>query len=239
MQQYFGVKKDGKKLILNSEDFNHIKNVMRMKENDKVIVNYDGISYICSLNKDLLSCEINSVFKQSNNKGRIIAYVPLLQEEKMSLVLQKGTELGVDEFVVVYFEHCKFKLPKKDYEKKLLRWNKIVKEASEQSYRVNKVIVREIIGTDQIVLNTNVNVLCSLVKNNVKHISDILNTKNCNDTISLVFGPEGGFTNKEEEKLISKGFIRTSLGPNVLRTETVIMYIMSIVMYLKGSANDE
>ena len=239
MQQYFGVKKDGKKLILNSEDFNHIKNVMRMKENDKVIVNYDGISYICSLNKDLLSCEIDSVFKQSNDKGRIIAYVPLLQEEKMSLVLQKGTELGVDEFVVVYFEHCKFKLPKKDYEKKLLRWNKIVKEASEQSYRVNKVIVREIIGTDQIVLNTNVNVLCSLVKNNVKHISDILNTKNCNDTISLVFGPEGGFTNKEEEKLISKGFIRTSLGPNVLRTETVIMYIMSIVMYLKGSANDE
>ena len=239
MQQYFGVKKDGKKLILNSEDFNHIKNVMRMKENDKVIVNYDGISYICSLNKDLLSCEIDSVFKQSNDKGRIIAYVPLLQEEKMSLVLQKGTELGVDEFVVVYFEHCKFKLPKKDYEKKLLRWNKIVKEASEQSYRVNKVIVREIIGIDQIVLNTNVNVLCSLVKNNVKHISDILNTKNCNDTISLVFGPEGGFTNKEEEKLISKGFIRTSLGPNVLRTETVIMYIMSIVMYLKGSANDE
>lgn len=239
MQQYFGVKKDGKKLILNSEDFNHIKNVMRMKENDKVIVNYDGISYICSLNKDLLSCEIDSVFKQSNNKGRIIAYVPLLQEEKMSLVLQKGTELGVDEFVVVYFEHCKFKLPKKDYEKKLLRWNKIVKEASEQSYRVNKVIVREIIGIDQIVLNTNVNILCSLVKNNVKHISDILNTKNCNDTISLVFGPEGGFTNKEEEKLISKGFIRTSLGPNVLRTETVIMFIMSIVMYLKGSANDE
>lgn len=239
MQQYFGVKKDGKKLILNSEDFNHIKNVMRMKENDKVIVNYDGISYICSLNKDLLSCEIDSVFKQSNNKGRIIAYVPLLQEEKMSLVLQKGTELGVDEFVVVYFEHCKFKLPKKDYEKKLLRWNKIVKEASEQSYRVNKVIVREIISVDQIVLNTNVNILCSLVKNNVKHISDILNTKNCNDTISLVFGPEGGFTNKEEEKLISKGFIRTSLGPNVLRTETVIMFIMSIVMYLKGSANDE
>lgn len=239
MQQYFGVKKDGKKLILNSEDFNHIKNVMRMKENDKVIVNYDGISYICSLNKDLLSCEIDSVFKQSNNKGRIIVYVPLLQEEKMSLVLQKGTELGVDEFVVVYFEHCKFKLPKKDYEKKLLRWNKIVKEASEQSYRVNKVIVREIIGIDQIVLNTNVNILCSLVKNNVKHISDILNTKNCNDTISLVFGPEGGFTNKEEEKLISKGFIRTSLGPNVLRTETVIMFIMSIVMYLKGSANDE
>ncbi|MBQ4263713.1 MAG: 16S rRNA (uracil(1498)-N(3))-methyltransferase [Bacilli bacterium] len=239
MQQYFGVKKDGKKLILNSEDFNHIKNVMRMKENDKVIVNYDGISYICSLNKDLLSCEIDSVFKQSNDKGSIIAYVPLLQEEKMSLVLQKGTELGVDEFVVVYFEHCKFKLPKKDYEKKLLRWNKIVKEASEQSYRVNKVIVREIIGIDQIVLNTNVNILCSLVKNNVKHISDILNTKNCNDTISLVFGPEGGFTNKEEEKLISKGFIRTSLGPNVLRTETVIMFIMSIVMYLKGSANDE
>lgn len=239
MQQYFGVKKDGKNLILNSEDFNHIKNVMRMKENDKVIVNYDGISYICSLNKDLLSCEIDSVFKQSNDKGRIIAYVPLLQEEKMSLVLQKGTELGVDEFVVVYFEHCKFKLPKKDYEKKLLRWNKIVKEASEQSYRVNKVIVREIIGIDQIVLNTNVNILCSLVKNNVKHISDILNTKNCNDTISLVFGPEGGFTNKEEEKLISKGFIRTSLGPNVLRTETVIMFIMSIVMYLKGSANDE
>ena len=133
MQQYFGKKKENNTLYLDNNDLNHIKNVMRMKENDEVIIVYNDESYICSLNKDLLSAEIKKEFKKSNNDKNIIVYIPLLSEEKMSFILQHGTELGISKFIVVEYSHCKYKLPKKDYEKKILRWNKILKEASEQS----------------------------------------------------------------------------------------------------------
>ena len=64
MQQYFARDRKDNTLYLNNDDLNHIKNVMRMKQNDLIICVYDKSSYICSLNKDLLSCEIKEVFKQ-------------------------------------------------------------------------------------------------------------------------------------------------------------------------------
>ena len=235
MQQYFAKDKKGNTLILNNDDLNHIKNVMRMREKDKIIVAYEDKSYICSLNKDLLSSTIESVFKDYEDNTAFIMYIPLLSEEKLSEIFKHGTELGVTEFVIVQYNHCKYKLKKNDYEKKINRWNKIVKEASEQSYRINKPIVDKIISVDNIIDECNVKILCSLDKNNVKHISEVLTCKNYNDTISVAFGPEGGLSEIEEDILVSKGFIKTSLGNNILRTETVPLYIASVKSYLNGS----
>lgn len=235
MQQYFSIKKENNTLLLDKNDLNHIKNVMRMKSNDEIIVVNNGVSYICSLNDDLLSADIKSIFKNEENNTEFLVYVPLLSEEKMSFILQHGTELGVTKFVVVQYEHCKYKLKKSDYEKKLNRWNKIIKEATEQSYRINKPTLDSIIEVKDIESIENVNILCSLDKINVKSICQVLTTNNCNDTISLVFGPEGGLNKKEEDLIESKGFIKTSLGCDVLRTETVPLMIASIVKYLRES----
>ncbi len=235
MQQYFGIDKKDNNLFLNKDELNHIKNVMRMKENDEVIIVYDNKSYVCNLNSDLLSARIKEVFKESEKKNDFTVYVPLLSEEKMSFILQHGTELGVTKFIVVEYEHCKYKLPKKDYEKKINRWNKIIKEASEQSYRIYKPELDSIISSKNIKSISNVNILCSLDKNNVKNICKVLTVNNCNDTISLVFGPEGGLSKNEEDLLEAKGFIKTSLGDTVLRTETVPLMIASILKYLKDS----
>lgn len=233
MQQYFSTKKENKILYLNNDDLNHIKNVMRMKENDKVIVVYKDKSYICKLNKDLLSCEIQEIFKEKEDNISFKAYIPLLNEDKMKFILMHGTELGITEFIVVSYQRCKYKLPKKDYEKKLIRWNKIVKEASEQSYRIYKPIVKGILELDKIQDGSNVKILCSLDKENVKHISEVLTTNNINDTISMSFGPEGGLTNEEEKYFETIGFIKTSLGSTILRTETVPLFIASIRKYLR------
>ena len=235
MQQYFAKDRKNDTLYLNPDDLNHIKNVMRMKKDDLVICVYDNSSYICSLNNDLLSCDIKKVFKNDEVLPEFVVYVPLLSEEKMSFILQHGTELGITKFIVVEYEHCKYKLPKKDYEKKLNRWNKIIKEASEQSYRINKPVLESIIQTKDIESISNVNILCSLDKNDVKNICQVLTRRNANDTISLVFGPEGGLSLKEEEMLANKGFIKTSLGEDVLRTETVPLMIASIIKYLRES----
>ena len=77
--------------------------------------------------------------------------------------------------------------------------------------------------------------MCSLDKRDVKSISSILTLDNCNDTISLVFGPEGGLSKEEEINLSNKGFIKTSLGKDVLRTETVPLMVASIIKYLRDS----
>ena len=239
MQQYFSTSRKDNTLYLNNDDLNHIKNVMRMKENDEIIVVHEDKSYICSLNKDLLSCEIKDLFKEENTNNRFVVYVPLLNDEKLKYIFQHGTELGITDFVVVEYEHCKYKLPKKDCEKKLIRWNKIIKEASEQSYRINKPRLEKIIDVKNIESISNVNIMCSLDKYNVKNICKVLTVENCNDTISLVFGPEGGLSKNEEDLLVSKGFIKTSLGSDVLRTETVPLMIASILKYLKESEINE
>ena len=235
MQQYFGVSRNKETINLNNNDLNHIKNVMRMHENDKIIIVYDDKSYICSLNKDLLSADILEVFKENKKASNIKIYVPLLNEKKMSFILQHGTELGVTEFVVVMYSHCKYKLNKKDFDKKLIRWNKILKEASEQSYRIDKPLLEKIIDVKEIEPSESVNIMCTLDKSNVKLISSVLTHDNCNDTISLVFGPEGGLSKEEEKYLTDKGFLRTSLGRDILRTETVPLMIASIIKYLRDS----
>ena len=153
----------------------------------------------------------------------------------MSYILKHGTELGITDFVVVEYERCKYKLPKKDHEKKLIRWNKIIKEAAEQSYRINKPSLEKIINVKDIESTQSVNIMCSLDKNDVKKICKVLTTENCNDTISLVFGPEGGLSKNEEDVLSEKGFTKTSLGESVLRTETVPLMIASILKYLRDS----
>ena len=233
MQQYFSKSKKDNTLYLHEYDFNHIKNVMRMKENDEIIVVYDKTSYICSLNKDLTTCNIKRVFKSEEEQSEFIVYVPFLVDEKMSYIFKHGTELGITKFVVVEYSHCKYKLPKKDYEKKLTRWNKIIKEATEQSYRITKPELDSIISPNSIKCISGVNIMCSLDKENVKSICKVLTPKNSRDTISLVFGPEGGLSKIEEDMLEEKGFIKTSLGSDVLRTETVPLAVASILKYLK------
>jgi 16S rRNA (uracil1498-N3)-methyltransferase len=164
---------------------------------------------------------------------KFLVYVPFLQDEKMSYIFKHGTELGITDFVVVEYERCKYKLPKKDYEKKLIRWNKIIKEASEQSYRIHKPNLERIINVKEVDAECCVNIMCSLDKTDVKKVCKVLTTQNCDDTISLVFGPEGGLSKNEEDLLSNKGFIKTSLGEDVLRTETVPLMIASIVKYLR------
>ncbi len=233
MQQYFGIKKDENVLYLNSEDLNHIKNVMRMKENDKVIISFKGISYLVTLNSSLLSGTIDNIYKSERDTNQVIAYIPILPEEKMSFIIQKGTELGVTEFIPVEFERNKYKLDKTGKEKKLNRWNKIAKEASEQSHRVNKSEVKEIIKVKEITSLNGVNILCSLDNENVKEINEVLTIDNACDKITLVFGPEGGITQNEEKTIESLGFTKTRLVKNVLRSETVIIFLVSIINYLR------
>lgn len=234
MQQYFGEEKKGNLIKLNEKDFNHIKNVMRMKENEEVFVVLKNKRYLCSMNEDLKSVTIKEEIQTKMKRNEIILYVPFLQDEKISLILQKGTELGVTEFIIVDFEHSKYKLDEEKKLKKLERWNKIIVEASEQSYRNDIPKLEKFVSVKDIKSVKGLNIVCSLDTLNVKDISKVVNRDTLCDKISIVFGPEGGISKSEEDTVVKKGFERVSLGRTVLRTETAGLYVVSIVKYLEG-----
>ncbi len=108
-----------------------------------------------------------------------------------------------------------------------------MKEASEQCYRTDIPTVNKIIKVSEIKKDDGVNILCSLVNDGVKNIAEVLTAENSSDTISVVFGPEGGLSTDEEKRIENLGFTKTSLGNTVLRSETVILFIASVLKYLK------
>lgn len=232
MQRYFSDNIDNNVLYLNEEDIHHIKNVMRMKENDLIEVVYNEEAFKCKLNKDYKTCEIVENMQEKNNTLNVNLLVPILPEEKMSFIIEKATELGVKEITPVNMQRCKFKINKEKETKKVLRWKKIAKEASEQCKRLNIPIINNIINLND-VKNSDVNILCSTDNKNVKYIKEVLNNVKENDIIQVVFGPEGGFTPEEEKILENKKFTKTTFGSRILRTETVPVYILSILNLLE------
>jgi len=233
MQRYFSKKLENNKFILNNDDLYHITRVMRMKSNDLIEVVYNEEVYICKLNisSDLVEVIIDTK-KENANISNIekVLIIPLLKENKLDLIFQKATELGVSEIIPVIMERSIIKLEKDKELKKIERWNKICKEASEQSKRVNIPKVTNIKTLKELSDIEGLKIVCSTKeKENTikKYLSD---NKNYN-RVNIVIGPEGGITPKEEEYLNSIGFKSISLGNNIMRVETVPIYILSVINY--------
>ena len=231
MQRYFAVDKD---LNISDKDKHHIINVMRMKLNDKIEIVYNEKVYMCEINdisKKDVSYSVKDIIDVNNELPlKVTIAVSLVNEKKLDFILQKCTELGVYDFILVNSDRSKIKIDGKE-KKKIERWNTITKEAAEQSHRNIKPIVRDIMSINDVLkLDYDLKLTCS-TKENEKTIKNVLqNSTNC-DRIIIVVGPEGGLTVSEEEKLEKNGFIPVTLGNLILRTETVPIYIMSLINY--------
>ena len=231
MQRYFAVDKD---LNISDKDKHHIINVMRMKLNDKIEIVYNEKVYMCEINdisKKDVSYSVKDIIDVNNELPlKVTIAVSLVNEKKLDFILQKCTELGVYDFILVNSDRSKIKIDGKE-KKKIERWNTITKEAAEQSHRNIKPIIKGIMSIEEVSkLDYDLKLTCS-TKENEKTIKNVLqNSTNC-DKIIIVVGPEGGLNVSEEEKLEKNGFIPVTLGNLILRTETVPIYIMSLVNY--------
>lgn len=231
MQRYFSNSKENDKLFLINDDIYHITRVMRMKDNDKIEVIYNNDLYICNV----ILNELPWVGIVSKEEGKIedkeiILAIPLLKEQKMDLVLQKATELGVTKIIPVTMERSIVKLDDSKEVKKIDRWSKICKEASEQSKRNSIPVISKIMTLKELVKEEGIKIVCSTIEkeNNLKKF--LTEHKNY-DKIIIVVGPEGGISSKEEEYLVSEGFTRVSLGKRIMRVETVPIFILSALNY--------
>lgn len=232
MQRYFGEKKIGNEFILNDDDLYHIRRVMRMHSGDEIQVVYNQIPYLCQLNfnKDDIKIIIKEKLKTNTQKKEVTLFIPLLKEQKMDLILQKSTELGVSKIIPIITTRSVIKLDKEKISKKKERWQKICKEASEQSFRDDIPIVDDVKSLLEMEKHDGIMILCS-TKEKVKNIKNILQTNRECDKITVVMGPEGGFTEDEELYLNSIGFQSVTLGNNIMRIETVPIFIMSVINY--------
>lgn len=232
MQRYFAKTKEDNKFILYDTDIHHIKNVMRYKINDQIEVVYEKKVYICKiLNLDPLALEVLTTINENNELDiNLTIAVSLVNEQKFDLILQKLTELGVTTIIPIKTERSIVKLENKKVTKKLERWQKICKEASEQSHRTTIPKVEDITGINELINKTNeLKLICSL-NEFAKPLKTYLKDKPKNVLVAI--GPEGGFTKKEEEKLINNGFLPTTLGKRIMRVETATIYVTSIINYI-------
>lgn len=232
MQRYFSNHKENNSYLLSQDDSYHIEKVMRMKIGDKVEV-VD--------NKETFQCEIECFHPvkvkiieklEENNEleKKVIVVQSLVNENKMDFILQKGTELGAYSFYGFKAHNSVVKENDKS-DKKIVRWQKIVKEASEQSKRNIIPQIKGIVDLNELCkLKADLKILLS-VNEKTKSIKKILQDNKSCDTMIVMIGPEGGFTDFEEEKLMACGFVRASLGKRVLRTETASLAFLAFINY--------
>ncbi len=233
MQRYFSEIKKNNNYIISNDDLYHITKVMRLKENDKIEVVYQNKAYACKLIKvddNLVASSINEIQNSEQKIPEVILCIPLLKEQKMDLIIQKATELGVSEIIPIRLERSIVKLDSTKEEKKLIRWNKISKEASEQAKRITIPKVRNIMDIKELNEFNCMKLVCSTVSNNFNLKKLLHERENC-DKILIAVGPEGGLTNKEEEYLLANGFTPVRLGKNIMRVETVPIFFLSVINY--------
>lgn len=232
MQRYFAKEKNNNDFILYDTDLHHIKNVMRYKVDDKIEVVYDKQVYICQItNLEPLELNVISINKENNELNiNLTLAISLVNEQKFDLILQKLTELGVSKVIPMKTERSIVKLDNKKELKKIDRWQKICKEASEQSHRCVVPKVENIISLKELInRNNELKLICSL-NENTKPLNTYLKDKP--KDILIAIGPEGGFTKQEEELLINNNFLPTTLGKRVMRVETAAIYVTSIINYI-------
>jgi 16S rRNA (uracil1498-N3)-methyltransferase len=228
MQRYFSEIKNDNKLLLNDSDFHHIYKVMRMKNNDQIEVVYDKKVYLCNLENNygviIKEIESNYINKEIN------LVIPVLKEVKMDLIIQKATELGVSNIYVIKTERSIVKVDLKE-DKKISRWQTIAKEASEQSKRIDIPKIIGVLNIKDLKEIDGMKLVCS-TKERVKTMKNLLHNNFIYDKITIVVGPEGGLSDKEESLLNDLGFLSISLGKLIMRVETVPIYILSILNFM-------
>ena len=233
MQRYFAKKKKDNYLVLDKNDLHHIKTVMRMKSGDEIEIIYNKILYICKI--DDINSNKFSVVRECNKNNEmeieLVVAVGLVKEQKMDLILQKLTELGVSKIIPVMMERSIVKLDDKKKEKRRCRWQSICKEAAEQSKRNVIPVVEKVKALNELTFSEDyLKMVCSVKERNNLINNYLQNNKNYAKMI-FVIGPEGGISSLEEDFLNSLGYVSVSLGSRVLRVETACIYVASIINF--------
>ena len=227
-------------IILDEFASHHALRVMRVKVNDPLILfNGDGFEYkgqVNGIKKKTINIEILSK-EQNDNESPISInlFQSISSNEKMDMVIQKATELGVSTIQPIFSSRSTIKLSLDRTKKRLLHWRQVAISACEQSGRSKIPIIKSPILFDQIVEEIkSLKDSLSLVLHPDNHQKSSNLPKDYSGDINIFIGPEGGFNKDEILLLKQENCINMQLGPRILRTETAPLAIIAILQYKYG-----
>ncbi|MBQ8535988.1 MAG: 16S rRNA (uracil(1498)-N(3))-methyltransferase [Clostridia bacterium] len=221
---------------LEATDAHHALKVMRLGVGDEITL-MDGehlyLAEIADTANNQVTCRIVKPLPSTEAHLRVTLYQGLPKGDKMDLIVQKATELGVDAIVPVAMKRCVVQLKGKDGEKKQERWQKIAREAAKQSGRAQVPVVHAPIALSKIHFDG-----ALVIPWEDEHSASLTTYHRAHPNltqISVLIGPEGGIAAEEISLLPGEP---VTLGPRILRTETAGLCALSALYTLYGDLGD-
>lgn len=225
------------KAIIKGKDYNHIKNVLRMKEGEEILLSYDktsSLAKISQITEEIIVC--NVVYENYANTElpvNIHLFQGLPKSDKLELIIQKAVELGVSTITPVEMSRSIVKIEDKKKASKVERWQAISESAAKQSKRTVIPKVLDIIpyklALEKALSYEHVLVPYENEKGMIE-TDNALNAIKAKENVAIFIGPEGGFSDEEIALAKEKGAKIISLGKRILRTETAAITAISMVM---------
>jgi 16S rRNA (uracil1498-N3)-methyltransferase len=232
--------KDDRALITGSEA-RHVGRVLRLEVGDTIkLIDEMGWEYRGEItDKKTQAIEVRILERYPPRKEfpiNVVLGQALPKARKMDYIVQKATELGVDSIIPFFSTRTVPELDRNRQGKKGERWEKIVFEATKQCGRTVIPQVKKIVTFEEVIKKGDDKSLKIILwedeKNNRLH--NVLENLQQFKKIIILVGPEGGFTEKEVDEARDHGFLSVGLGNSILRTETVGIYLLSVLHYKLG-----
>lgn len=230
------------RVILTGGDVNHIKNVLRLKCGESLLVcTTDGMEYCCRI-LDITQTKVIAKIEERQQSfvelsTPVILFQGIPKREKMEWIIQKAVELGVSEIVPVMTRRVVVKLEDaKREEKKQIRWQAIAESAAKQSGRGKIPNVHSVMDWKE-ALNYAKTLDIGMIpyelkkEETMKQTKEWIQTACTKNSIGIFIGPEGGFEAEEITMAKAANIVPISLGRRILRTETAAITTLSILMY--------
>lgn len=229
--------RQGDYFYISGSDYNHIRNVLRMKTGEEFLVSCDGVSSLCRLDGFEGDSAVVEIIKENYQSTDLPIEIYLFQglpkADKMELIIQKAVELGVHAIVPTEMSRCVVKLDDKKKKSKTQRWQSIAESAAKQSKRSAVPTVYDAVSYKEALnMAEKLDVLmvpyeCADGMEATKRVLDKIKV---GSKVGIIIGPEGGFEESEVEKAMAIGGESISLGKRILRTETAAITAVGMVM---------
>jgi len=225
--------RSGDLLSLTDELKKHLCVVLRMTPGEKVeFFNGDG-QIATAILKDDCRVELLDVVTHPAPQCSLTLIQGLPKGDKLELVLQKGTELGINSFYLTTMERSVSQLKENRKQKRLERWQKIVQEAARQCRQYYLPELTAGMTLAETLSDVDADLKLLLWEESARPLVEVLPQK-APQRIAVIVGPEGGISPCEAAQASANGYQAVSLGPRILRTETAGLAIMTVLQYLYG-----
>ncbi len=229
--------RNGDTFVIENGDFNHIKNVLRMKTGDTFSVNCNGENYLCELSSfenDYLVARIKKEgFLDTEPNIKIYLFQGLPKADKMELIIQKAVELGAHAVIPTEMEHCVVKLDEKKKPSKVARWQSISESAAKQSKRNIIPHIHDVLSyKSALEFAKTLDLILVPYENEqgMKSTKSAMKEIKSGMSVGIFIGAEGGFSKEEIAAVQDIGGKTISLGKRILRTETAAITAVSLCM---------